>query len=84
MKLIAMIAIDVVAGIFIIAHVVRSIILKRFIVENVTKMYLAVFLGMIVSNLALAEVLTTEVLTTLIGAVVGGALGMHGAEKKED
>jgi len=74
-KLVAVYSINIIGGIFIIGHLIRSVKLNMGLSWDTMKMYLAISFFVILADLALAEVISTEVLTGLLGAVIGGALG---------
>ena len=84
LQLAGILAINIIASVFIIGHITRSTILKKGFSRATWKAYLAVFLGTVIANLALTNALAPEALTALLGAVIGGVFGRDSTNQKDD
>ena len=84
MKLTCLYGVTAICGVFILAHITRSILLKNSLSRDTMKMYLTAFLGTVVADLALAGALAPEALTAILGAIIGGFLGAKGSKAEEE
>jgi hypothetical protein len=69
------VAVSILTGLFIVAHVVRSIWLGKGLSKDTMKMYLVAFLAAIVALLSLEGTLPSDASIALLGAVIGYAVG---------
>jgi len=74
-KLLAQWSINVITVVFIAGQLIRSVKLDKGFSDTTIKMYLAVFLLCIVSNLSLASILTPDILNSALFAAMGFVFG---------
>ena len=77
-------AVNIIGGIFIVGHIVRSILLKKGLSRDTMKMYLGAFFMIVVADLSIANIMPTEVLAGFLGAIIGGTIGARSSDKDEE
>ena len=82
-KLLAQWSINVLYAIFVVGHLIRSIWLNKGFSSDTLKMYLITFLIVVISNLGFGNMLSSEVLASLISACVGFVVGKQFENEKD-
>ena len=81
--LFALWAVNLIGGGFILAHIVRSIWLKKGLSRDTMKMYLGALFMVVLADLAIAKTLPPEVVAGFLGAVIGGTIGARASDKED-
>jgi len=74
-KIIAQWSINVVTVVFIVGQLIRSVKLGKGFSDTTIKMYLAVFLLCVISNLSIANILSPDILNSALFAAIGFIFG---------